>query len=113
MATAINLVNPISGVQKTGYYGFSWTSFFFGGIPALIRGDTGIGLGMIAVGILAGVVGLGIGWFVVSIIWAFIYNKIHTTRLLDQGYKLADTPDRMADAMRALGAGEQAIYGQA
>jgi hypothetical protein len=38
MATAIRLVHPSGGV-KQGYYGFSWTTFFFGIWPALFRGD--------------------------------------------------------------------------
>jgi len=109
MATEIQLMNPTTGVRKTGFYGFSWTSFFFGGFPALFRGDVGIGLGLIVVGVIAGFVGLGLGWFIVGIIWAFIYNKMYTTRLLDAGYKLADTPDRNAAARTALGVGEQAV----
>jgi hypothetical protein len=103
------LRNPTTGVQKMGYFGFSWTSFFFGGFPALIRGDVGVGLGMIAVGILAGGLGFGIGWFVVGMIWAFIYNKNYTTRLLEAGYKLADTPERNAQAQMVLGVGDQAL----
>lgn len=109
MATSVMLRNPATGVQKMGYFGFSWTSFFFGGFPALIRGDVGVGLGMIAVGILAGGLGFGIGWFVVGMIWAFIYNKNYTTRLLEAGYKLADTPERNAQAQMALGVGDQAL----
>jgi hypothetical protein len=109
MATEVQLQNPGTGVLKTGLYGFSWTSFFFGGFPALFRGDVGIGLGLIVVGFIAGLVGLGLGWFVVSTIWAFMYNKMYTTKLLDAGYKLADTPERNAAARSALGVGEQAL----
>lgn len=109
MATEVQLINPNTGVRKTGLYGFSWTSLFFGGFPALFRGDVGIGLGMILVGFVAGFVGLGFGWFVVGIIWACIYNKMYTTKLLDSGYKLADTPDRNAQARAVLGVGEQAV----
>lgn len=109
MATQVQLQNPKSGVNKSGYYGFSWTSFFFGGFPALFRGDVGIGLGMIVVGFLAGVFGLGLGWFIVNLIWAFLYNKIYTNKLLEAGYKLADTPERNQAARSALGLSEQAI----
>ncbi|CZT33374.1 hypothetical protein [Rhizobium sp. 9140] len=109
MATAIRLQHPTTGMTKIGYYGFSWTSLLFGGIPALLRGDVGIGLGMIAIGMAAGFIGVGLGWFIVGIIWAFIYNKIHTTRLIEAGYKLADAPERVRDAQRALGIGDQAV----
>ncbi|MBU1314606.1 MAG: hypothetical protein KJ947_03000 [Alphaproteobacteria bacterium] len=110
MATLVQLQHPSSGVGKTGFYGFSWTSFFFGGFPALIRGDVGIGLGMLAVGFIAGFLGIGFGWFFVNLIWAFVYNKIYTNRLLEAGYKLADTPERNQAARAALGAGEQALF---
>lgn len=109
MATQVQLQNPNSGVNKSGYYGFSWTSFFFSGFPALFRGDVGIGLGMIVVGFLAGVFGVGFGWFIVNLIWAFLYNKIYTNKLLESGYKLADTPERNQAARAALGLSEQAI----
>ncbi|MCW1754169.1 MULTISPECIES: hypothetical protein [Rhizobium] len=113
MAAEVKMINPATGVVKTGLYGFSWTSFFFGGFPALFRGDVGIGLGLIAVGFVAGIFGLGLGWFVVGVIWAFVYNKLYTTRLLDAGYKLADTPEKNAAACAALGVGEQAVLAQA
>lgn len=109
MATPVMLKNPTTGVTKTGFYGFSWTSFFFGGFPALIRGDLAIGLGVLVAGVLFGVLGLGLGWFVVGLIWAFIYNKNYTTRLIEQGYKLADAPERNRSAQIALGLGDQAI----
>ncbi|MEA3536556.1 hypothetical protein [Rhizobium sp. CC-YZS058] len=109
MATAVLLKHPTTGVQKPGYYGFSWTSFFFGGFPALFRGDVAIGFGMLALGFVAGLIGIGFGWFIVSTIWAFLYNKIYTTRLLEAGYKLADVPERNKAAQLALGAGDQAL----
>ncbi len=109
MATAIQLENPVTGVKKQGYIGFSWTSLFFGGFPALFRGDVGIGLGMLVVGFIAGFVGVVLGWFIVGIIWAFIYNGIYTKKLIESGYKLADTPDRNAMAKSVLGLGDQAV----
>lgn len=109
MATAIHLKHPSTGVMKTGYFGFSWTSLFFGGLPALFRGDIAIGLGVTVAGMVVAALGLGLGWFIVSVIWAFIYNKVYTTRLIEKGYKIADLPERNLEAQRALGVGPQAF----
>ena len=35
----VNFINERTGVYKTAPVGFSWTTFFFGIIPALFRGD--------------------------------------------------------------------------
>ena len=110
MAISVQMIHPATGIRKNGYFGFSWTSFFFGGFPALLRGDVGIGLGMIAVGLLAGALGVGLGWFVVGLIWAFIYNGIYTKKLIETGYRFADTEQRNREAMTALGVGDQAIF---
>lgn len=103
MATSVQLKHTQSGIVKNGYYGFSWTSFFFGGLPALIRGDIGYGLGVLIAAILAGAFSFGLLWFIVGLIWAFIYNKNYTHRLLQTGYEFNDAPDRVTDAKRALG----------
>jgi len=36
-------------------------------------------------------------------VWAFIYNKYYTQRLLQAGYEFSDTPERVTDAKRAMG----------
>ena len=79
----------------------------------MFRGDVGIGLGMLVVGFLAGVLGVGFGWFIVNLIWAFIYNKMYTNKLIETGYKLADTPEKNKAARIALGVGEQAVINRA
>ena len=103
MAVPINLKHAQTGIVKSGYYGFSWTSFFFGGFPALFRGDIGYGLAILLGGCLAGAISFGSLWFLVSLVWAAIYNKNFTHRLLQTGYEFHDSPDRVAEAKHALG----------
>lgn len=87
-----------SGLVKKGFYGFSWTTWFFSGIPAIFRGDW-----------LTGGILLLIGWTtgtLASLIWAFIYNKKYTLKLIETGYVFADSPQTVAAAQAALGVGE-------
>lgn len=95
MATKIQMKHRETNVVKSGFYGFSWTTFFWGGIPALFRGDIVIGLVLIVLNILT--------WFVAGIIWAFFYNKNYTQRLLEKGYALDGTEEENAAARQALG----------
>jgi hypothetical protein len=81
MATVIMMKNPQTGVIKKGIYGFSWTTFFFGGFPALFRGDIVVGICVM----IASMLTLGVA----GIIWAFIYNKRYTLGLIEKGYKFA------------------------
>ena len=68
------------GSAKDAPVGFSWTTFFFGLFPALIRGDFKWGLIMFA----AGFITFGISWLV----FPFIYNRLYIQSLLQQGYKV-------------------------
>ncbi len=103
MARSVQMKQKETGIVKNGYYGFSWTSFFFGGLPALFRGDIAYGLGVLIAGILAAAFSFGLLWLLVGLIWAFIYNKNYTHRLLQSGYEFNDTPANVDDAKRALG----------
>lgn len=103
MATPVRLKHPASGLVRTGYFGFSWTSLFFGGIPAILRGDVVIGLLVLAVFILLGIPSFSLGTILVGLIWGFIYNKNYTQRLLEQGYVFDDEPGVVAEARRVLG----------
>jgi len=95
MATTIMMKNPKTGIFKKGIYGFSWTTFFFGGLPAIFRGDIVTGLIIIVLGILT----CGIA----QLIWAFFYNKHYTTKLIEQGYVFADSEGAVAMARAKLG----------
>ena len=94
MATVIMMKNPQTGIIKKGLYGFSWTTFFFTGIPAICRGDliTGICL-IIASFLTAGIAG---------IVWAFIYNKKYTLKLVEEGYVFIGNEDENKKAQHAL-----------
>jgi|TARA_Y100000031_G_scaffold129572_1_gene148714 hypothetical protein len=75
----INFQNK-SGIVKEAPVGFSWTTFFFGFFPALIRGDWLWALIICA----ATFVTFGLS----GIVFAFIYNRIYIQGLLKQGFKV-------------------------
>jgi hypothetical protein len=87
MATELHLKHT-SGLGKVAFVGWSWTSFFCGGFPALFRGDL---LGFfvwlivaVALGFFTMFIGNVIFWFV----WAGIYNRWHARRLIERGYQI-------------------------
>jgi len=95
MATKIMMQHPATGISKSGFYGFSWTTFFFGGIPALFRGDILTGLLVIIFNFFT--------FWLGGIIWAFFYNKQYTHKLVEKGYVFAGTESEIAAAKSALG----------
>jgi hypothetical protein len=95
MAQIVMLRNPQTGIVKKGFYGFSWTTFFWGGLPALFRGDILVGLGVVVLSILT--------WGVAGFLWAFFYNKHYTLKLIEQGYQFADSEGKVALARAKLG----------
>ncbi|GGD10370.1 DUF2628 domain-containing protein [Pontibacillus salipaludis] len=78
-----------AGLVKEVKLGFSWTTFFFGFIPALIRGDLKWAVIMFALAAVAGVFTFGLGAWVPGIIFSFVYNKIFIKELLEKGYRPA------------------------
>ncbi|AHN34853.1 hrgC [Helicobacter pylori oki112] len=66
--------------------GFSWTTLFFGFFVPIIRGDARWAIVMVVVTLFT---------FVLSnIVFAFIYNKQYTTKLLESGYEPTDEYSR-------------------
>jgi len=103
MAQTIQLKHKISGILKDGFYGFSWTTFFFGPFVALFRADFLTFLGYL---LIAGIIGLltaGVGAWFTFIIWAFFYNGYYTKKLLEKGYEFAGSQHKNEEAARALG----------
>lgn len=80
MAVEINLKK--GNLVKKGFVGYSWTTFFFGPFVPLFRGDWLWALIMLALGIVT--YGLS------SVILGFIYNKIYTNKLLEDGWEPID-----------------------
>ena len=74
MAFATITFKSKEGVVKDAPVGFSWTTFFFGFFPALIRGDWLWALIMV----VAAMVTFGLSGFV----FAFIYNRLYIQSLL-------------------------------
>jgi hypothetical protein len=103
MAQTITLRHKTSGIMKEGFYGFSWTTLFFGCFPALFRGDFLTFIGIFVVLLLLGIVTFGIGTFFAMFIWAFFYNGYYTKRLLEKGYELAGSTLQNESAAKALG----------
>lgn len=89
MATLLS-TDPVTGVET--YTGFSWTTLFFGPIPALARRDwlgVAIGVGLlvvlfVGVSVVVEVTGsLGMAQLLsagVWMIWAALYNANHAAR---------------------------------
>ncbi len=104
MATTINLKKD--NLIKKGFVGFSWTTLFFSFWVPVIRGDARWAVIMLIPGFcwwlflvirmpnideLVFLVPLiGLSTFICNIIFAFIYNKQYTNRLLESGYEPAD-----------------------
>ncbi len=95
MATKVMLKHEASGLVRDGYHGFSWTYFFFGYWVPLLRGE--IKIAVLHLFLFMCTLGL---W---QLIAAFLYNKQYTTRMLENGYVLADTEMAMQQARAKLG----------
>ena len=77
--TSIIFKNPNTGAMKEAPVGFSWTTFFFGCFPALLRGDVKYGV----IQFVIAMVTMGLS----NIVFAFIYNKLYIKDLIGQGFK--------------------------
>ena len=80
MAFATITFENKSGVVKDAPVGFSWTTFFFGFFPALIRGDW-----LWAVIIFAATF---VTFGLAGLVFAFIYNRLYIQNLLKNGFEV-------------------------
>lgn len=80
MAHKVRLIHNASGLTKTGFYGFSWTTLFFGFFPALFRADWITFFGGLVIYVIIDIFTFGIGGIVAGIAWAFMYNGFIPTR---------------------------------
>ncbi len=91
-----------SGITKQVKVGFSWTTFFFGFLVPLIRGDIKWAVILLLVSGAIGVFTLGIGAFVVDIIFSFKYNFIYIKDLVEKGYKPIDENGQQVLASKGI-----------
>jgi len=92
-----------TGIMKDGYYGFSWTTLLFGFFPALFRGDFITFIGGFVITAIIALVTFGIGALFINLVWAFMYNKYFTRKLLERGYAFAGSEGDNALAASNLG----------
>jgi hypothetical protein len=86
MATKIQMENPKTGEKADGFYGYSWTTFFFGAFPALFRKDFITFFGAFIVLVILALCTAGIGSWIAALIWSFMYNRYYTVNLLKKGF---------------------------
>ncbi len=84
MATIISLKK--GNLIKKGLVGFSWTTLLFGFFVPIFRGDVKWFIAMMVAALCT--------FWISSIIFAFIYNKLYTTKLLESGYEPTDEYSR-------------------
>lgn len=91
----ITFENPNTGAIKEAPIGFSWTTFFFGFFPALLRGHISMAIVMFVLAFLT----FGLS----GIVFAFIYNKMYVKHLMGEGYKASASDTIVKTASSRLG----------
>ena len=103
MAEKFLMKNAQTGETKQGILGFSWTTLFFGFIPALCRGDfqTAFLIFGLDVALFFAAPNF-IFYFIIcnlpQFIYAFFYNQVYTQNLVDKGFYFAESEERNNNA---------------
>lgn len=53
--------------------------------------------------VILGLITFGIGGFIAGVVWAFMYNKYYTRKLIEQGYKFVGSQESINAACAAVG----------
>ena len=93
----VRLVHRGSGLQKNGFYGYSWTYLFFGFLVPIFRAEIGIGLLHLVFSVLTG------GLF--QIIMSYLYNKQFTQRQILTGWDIQNPAALTGHARQRLALG--------
>lgn len=82
------LVNPDTGETTEAPVGFSWTTFFFGMFPALLRGDFKWTAIIFVVALLVGPFS--------GVIFSFFYNKKYIKEMVSSGWRVKSDPGKVS-----------------
>lgn len=86
----ITLRQKESNIVKECSTGYSWTTFFFGMFVPLFRGDLKWAAIFFCICFLVGLFTAGIGSVICGPVFAYFYNKIYITGLVEKGYVAMD-----------------------
>ncbi len=87
--STIVFTHPSFGAIKRAPVGYSWTTFLFGCIPALLRGDWKWAAIFFISAVLISVILGPVGGWVLFIIFGVVYNKLYVKDLVEGGYKVS------------------------
>ncbi len=91
----VYLKHKDSGLPKTARIGWCWTYVYFGWLVPMFRGEIVMGL----LHLVFSVITLGL----FQVIWSFLYNKQHLTRLMSSGWTLDANSKNFLEIRNRLG----------
>lgn len=86
-----------NGLRKEVKLGFSWTTFFFGWLVPLFRGDKEEAIMFLITGFLAGIIGsftFGIAIIGYRVLIGLKYNRMYAKTLMEKGWEPASETDK-------------------